>query len=257
MVEPVSITALAGIPEIFSGDDISDVLFCALEANGMVLSNGDIICLAHKIISKAEGNLIELADVNPSPRAKKLAEDLNKDARKIEVILGESSEILRSFKHSEQNEGVMICEHRLGFISANAAVDESNCGSDGTVITLPRDPDFSARQIRKAIAERYQVDVGIIVTDTFGRPWRLGQVNVAIGLAGIPATRSEAGELDGWSRPLKVTEPAFADELAATTGLVMQKSARTPIVILKGVEWSPCESKAADILRKKKEDMFR
>ena len=101
MVEPVSITALAGIPEIFSGDDISDVLFCALEANGMVLSNGDIVCIAHKIISKAEGNLIVLADVNPSPRAKKLAEDLNKDARKIEVILGESSEILRSFKHSE------------------------------------------------------------------------------------------------------------------------------------------------------------
>ena len=257
MDESVSIMALPGIPEIFAGDNISDVLCSVMEAHGLILENGDIICIAHKIISKAEGNVINLIDVNPSRKAIKLSKDLNKDARKIEVILRESTEIVRSFKHSELSEGVMICEHRLGFISANAAVDESNIGSDATVITLPSDPDLSARQIRKALMKRFQVDVGVIITDTFGRPWRIGQVNVAIGLAGIPATLSQVGEFDGWGRPLKVTEPAFADELAASTGLVMQKSSRTPVVIIKGLKWTPIKSKAADILRKKKEDMFR
>lgn len=250
----VTLTPIPGIPEIRPGNDLAAIIGDALMPIG--LSDGDILTSAHKVFSKAEGQVVALADVTPSPRAVEIAEALNKDPRKVEVILSESARVVKTFKHPHQNEGVMICEHRLGFISANAAVDESNVGADATVILLPKDPDASARAFRDTLAVRFGVRLGVIITDTFGRPWRLGQVNVAIGLAGVPATVHEGGKLDAYGRELSVTEPAFADEIATASGLVVGKAARTPVVRVHGLEWTDSTDTAADILRPQRENVF-
>jgi coenzyme F420-0:L-glutamate ligase/coenzyme F420-1:gamma-L-glutamate ligase len=165
--------------------------------------------------------------------------------------------VVKAFKHPRQNEGTMICEHRLGFISANAAVDESNTGAEGTVILLPEDPDASAGRLQHGLEARFGVSVGVVITDTFGRPWRLGQVNVAIGLAGVPATVSEKDRTDAYGRLLSVTEPALADEIAAASGLVVQKAAGTPVALFRGLEWTRTNGSAADLLRPAAEDVFR
>jgi coenzyme F420-0:L-glutamate ligase/coenzyme F420-1:gamma-L-glutamate ligase len=258
MIDTVSLTAIPGVPDVKPGDDLAQILGDCLAASGHGVQEGDVLCIAHKVFSKAEGNIVRLADVTPSDEAVKLAEELNKDPRKVHVILGQSARVVRSFKRPEQNEGVMICEHRLGFISANAAVDESNAEGDDTVITLPDDPDASARALQHAIQKRFGVRVGVVMTDTFGRPWRIGQVNVVVGLADVPATTPEQGNTDAWGRPLAVTEPAFADEISAASGLVVRKAAKTPLVLFRGLEWTPKEnSSAGDILRARQEDMFR
>ena len=250
----VTLTPIFGIPEIKPGDDLAAIVGDVLEPVG--LADGDILTSAHKVFSKAEGQVIALADVTPSPRATQIAAELNKDPRKVEVILSESTRVVKTFKHPHQNEGVMICQHRLGFISANAAVDESNVGADATVILLPKDPDASAHAFRNTLAARFGVHLGVVITDTFGRPWRLGQVNVAIGLAGVPATVHEGGKLDAYGRELSVTEPAFADEIATASGLVVGKASGTPIVRFRGLEWNESNDKAADILRPTKENVF-
>ncbi|SFR12416.1 coenzyme F420-0:L-glutamate ligase [Poseidonocella sedimentorum] len=252
----VTLTALPGIPDIAPGDDLAAILGDALEAAGGV-APGDILCLAHKIVSKAEGCVIRLADVTPSPRALELAAELNKEPEKVEVVLRQSRRVVRAFKRPAQTHGTMICEHKLGLISANAAVDESNA-DPGTVITLPDDPDASARGLGEALAARFGMPLGVVITDTFGRPWRLGQVNVAIGLHLVPAKASEIGNTDAWGKPLVVTEPALCDEIAAASGLVVQKAAKTPAVLFRGVDWTPDPSAAAaQILRPIEEDMFR
>ena len=151
----------------------------------------------------------------------------------------------------------MICEHNLGFISANAAVDESNIGGNNIVITLPNDPDKSSNNLQTTLQERFKVRLGVVMTDTFGRPWRLGQVNVAIGLAGVPATKKEQGNMDAWGKELSVTEPAFADEISAASGLVIKKASKTPLVLFRGLEWGENNSQGSDLLRKQEEDMFR
>lgn len=250
----VTLTAVPGIPDIHPGDDLVALAGDALEPLG--LQDGDILTSAHKIFSKAEGQVVALKDVRPSPRAIEIAAELNKDPRKVEVILSESSRVVRTFRHPHQNEGVMICEHWLGFISANAAVDESNVGADETVILLPRDPDASAIAFRDGLVARFGVRLGVVITDTFGRPWRLGQVNVAIGLAGVPATVHQGGNKDAYGRELAVTEPAFADEIATASGLVVGKAAQTPVVRFRGLQWEDSNDKAADILRPNKENVF-
>jgi len=257
MLGPVTLFAVPDIPNIRPGDDLDQILGDCLKNANLTPEGGDILCIAHKVFSKAEGNVIALKDVEPSQEALRIAAELNKDSRKVDVILRESTRVLRSFKRPDQNEGVMICEHKLGFISANAAVDESNTEGDETVITLPDNPDASAERLRAALTARFGVRLGVVMTDTFGRPWRLGQVNVAVGLAAVPATKQEQGNLDAWGRPLMVTEPAFADEIAAASGLVVGKSAKTPMVVFRGLDWQDTDSSAADILRKKQEDMFR
>ena len=258
MTGEVQITAIAGVPDIAKGDDLGAIFGDCLAKGGYGLSDGDILCVAHKVFSKAEGNVINLADVTPSHEAQELARDLNKNPRKVEVILRQSRRVVRAFKRQEQNEGTMICEHRLGFISANAAVDESNAEDENTVITLPDDPDVSARRLGKALESRFGCTIGVVMTDTFGRPWRLGQVNVAIGLHRVPAKHSEIGSADAWGRPLSVTEPALSDEIAAASGLVVKKAAKTPLVLFRGVEWRPFEvTSARDILRASQEDVFR
>ena len=257
MSPQVSIFALENFPEIKKGDDLSKIILRCISENKIKIKDGDVICIAQKVISKAEGCIYNLNDIQPSRKAIELSEKLNKDPRKVEIILRESKNIIRAFKHKDQNEGVIICEHKLGFISANAAVDESNTGESNTVITLPNNPDLSAKKISDYIFERLNVNVGIVITDTFGRPWRLGQVNVAIGLNKVPATIDEKGKSDISGRSLKVTEPAFADEIAAASGLVIKKDSKTPIVILQGLIWEQTDSKSKDLIRKVEEDMFR
>ncbi|WPY94390.1 coenzyme F420-0:L-glutamate ligase [Limimaricola variabilis] len=253
----VSLTAIPGIPDIRNGDDLAAIIGDRLDAADLGLRHGDILCVAQKIFSKAEGCIIPLDTVTPSEEALRYAEELNKDARKVEVVLRESTRVVRSFRRPDQNEGTMICEHRLGFISANAAVDESNFGEESAVMVLPPDPDASCAALREALKARFGAEIGVVMTDTFGRPWRLGQVNVAIGLSKVPATIREQGNTDAWGRPLQVTEPALADEIAAASGLVVRKDGKTPAVLLRGLDWTPAESRGADILRKKQEDMFR
>ena len=256
MAGGLQISAVPGVPDIQPGDDLARILGDCLEASGGV-QDGDILCLAHKIVSKAEGNVIRLKDVTPSDEALRLAGELNKDPAKVEVVLSQSKRVVKSWKRPQQNEGTMICEHKLGYISANAAVDESN-SEPGTVITLPDDPDASARALGKALEARFGVTLGVVITDTFGRPWRLGQVNVAIGLYLVPAKTSEIGNTDAWGRPLSVTEPAFSDEIAAASGLVISKAAKTPLVVFRGAEWLPqSDATGRDILRASKEDMSR
>lgn len=253
----VTLTAVPGVPDVRNGDDLAAILGDCLETAGLGLQDGDILAVAQKVFSKAEDCIIPLASVTPSDEALKYAEELNKDPRKVEIVLRESTRVVRAFRRPDQNEGTMICEHRLGFISANAAVDESNFGEEDAAMVLPPDPDRSCARLREALATRFGVQVGVVMTDTFGRPWRLGQVNVAIGLSQVPATIREQGNVDAWGRPLQVTEPALADEIAAATGLVVRKNGKTPAVLLRGLDWEPADSRGADILRKKQEDMFR
>lgn len=257
MVNTVEITAIPGVPDINPGDSLSQILGDCLERS-IGLRDGDILCIAHKVFSKAGGHIIDLSNISPSREANELAIKLNKNPQKVEVILQQSSRIVRAFKRPEQNEGTLICEHKLGFISANAAVDESNVADENSVITLPNDPDACVHELGKSLEDRFSCHIGIVMTDTFGRPWRLGQVNVAVGLYRVPARKSEVGNTDGWGRPLSVTEPAFADELAAASGLTMAKAARTPMILMRGIEWTPEETTSArNLVRASQEDMFR
>jgi len=259
MPPSVSLLALPGVPDIKAGDDLAAIIGDCLVAAGLAPVAGDILCIAQKIVSKAEGCIIPLASVTPSAEALRLGAELGRDPRKIAVILAESTRILRAVRHPGQSEGVLICEHRLGLVSANAGVDESNLGIDQAVMTLPRDPDASCRALGQALARRFGgLEVGVVMTDTFGRPWRMGQVNVAVGLWRVPATVREQGNTDAWGRILQVTEPALADEIAAAAGLVVRKNARTPVVVVRGLDWRPAPgARAADILRPPGEDLFR
>jgi len=259
MTISIVLSALTGIPDIVAGDDLGRIIGSALESSGLGLRDGDILCVAQKIFSKAEGCIIPLADITPGAEAFRLGKELGRDPRKIEVILRESHRVVRAFRHPGQAEGVLICEHRLGFISANAAVDESNLGQEEAVMVLPRDPDASCAELAESLSSRFGgVRIGVVMTDTFGRPWRIGQVNVAIGLSQVPATIREQGNADAWGRPLRATEPALADEIAAASGLVVRKNAKTPVVLLRGLNWEANPSSSArDIIRQRGEDLFR
>ena len=255
MIENVSLSTIPTIPDICPEDDLALIIGDALETRG--LENGDILCIAHKIVSKAEGAIFKLEEIEPSTEALDYAERLNKNPKKVEIVLRQSKRVVRAFKRPKQNEGTLICEHHLGFISANAGVDESN-SEPGTVITLPNDPDASARKIGRKLEDRFGVQLGIVITDTFGRPWRLGQVNVAIGLYRVPSIISDIGKKDAWGRDLSVTEPAFCDELAAASGLIVKKAAKTPIVLFRGLKWiTEDKTSARNILRSNSEDMFK
>ncbi|MFI0395237.1 coenzyme F420-0:L-glutamate ligase [Paracoccus jiaweipingae] len=256
-MDSVTIRALPGIPDIRPGDDLAAIIGDALDRHAPPRA-GDVICVAQKVFSKAEGRVLALADIRPSRSARRYGAELNKDPRKVEAVLRESRQVVRAFRHPGQDSGTMICEHRLGFICANAAVDESNTDTPDTVILLPEDPDASAASLCAALQARFGQTLAVVMTDTFGRPWRIGQVNVAIGLSQLPATRREQGQEDAWGRKLAVTEPALADEIAAAAGLVMHKAAKTPVVVVRGLDWQPRpQARARDLLRPVKEDTFR
>ena len=174
----INLNIIPNIPDIYKGDDISGILISALNKSSMCLKEFDVICIAHKIFSKAEGCIIKLKEISPSVKAIELGKSLNKDPRKVEVVLQESNNIIRSFKREEQNEGTLICQHKLGFICANAGVDQSNIVGQETVVTVPKNPDLSVRVLRDKLKNHFDLEnLGIVMSDTFGRPWRIGPVS--------------------------------------------------------------------------------
>ena len=249
--------AVAGFPEVGSGDDLASILMSAIESGPLSIADGDILVLAHKVVSKAEGRIVHLGDVEPSDEAQRLGGELNKDPRKVEVILRESSRVVRAHRHEGGKEGVLICEHRLGFVSANAGVDESNVSQSGAVILLPEDPDSSARKLRDTVRSCLSVGIGVVITDSFGRPWRLGIVNVAIGLAGVPSIVDYRGQKDSGGRILRSSTLAIADEIAAASGLVMGKIERCPAVLIKGLRLPAGDCSGRSLIRPEDKDLFR
>ncbi|AEF53349.1 coenzyme F420-0:L-glutamate ligase [Marinomonas posidonica] len=257
MPDSMSMFRLMGLPDFQSGDDLAQNIIDTLSIQNQRLQQGDILVIAHKVVSKTEGACVYLADVTPSKEAIELAKTVNKDPRKVEVILSQSNRIVRAMKRPDQQEGVLIAEHKKGYICANAAVDESNADHPGQLILLPEDPDKSANALCQRLEAHFQCELGVVISDTFGRPWRLGQTNVAIGLANVPGVMHMQGEVDAFGRPLSVTAPAFADELAAASGLLMAKSAKSPVILFRGLDWPKTQSSSRDLIRSHNEDLFR
>ncbi|KAF7962062.1 coenzyme F420:L-glutamate ligase [Cupriavidus sp. UYMU48A] len=251
------IFSILGLPEIRPGDDLGVLMLDALEADGKRLHDGDILAVAQKIVSKSEGCFRSLADIVPSEEALRLAERCGKDARKVQAILDESTDILRVVPAPP--DGIIIARHKQGWVCANAAIDESNLGSlHGQLLLLPEDSDASARHIARTVELRTGRRVGVIITDTFGRPWRKGLVNVAIGTSGVPPSIDWVGRKDAYGRHLAVTQQAFADEIAAASGLLMVKDAATPVVVFRGLDWSPNpEASCREYVRPLQQDLFK
>jgi coenzyme F420-0:L-glutamate ligase / coenzyme F420-1:gamma-L-glutamate ligase len=241
--------ALAGIPEVRAGDDLAALL---ADAAGM-LADGDVLVLAHKIVSKAEGRTVPLANVEAGERALALGAEHGKDPRLVEVILAESEAIVRT------RPGVLICRTPHGFVCANAGVDASNAGADGEVVLLPQDPDASARALRRRLRALTGAAPAIVIADSFGRAWRVGQCDVAIGIAGLAALDDWRGRKDGVGRPLEATLIAVADEAAAAADLTRAKDSREPAVLVRGLERhvTPGDGPgAAALIRARSEDLF-
>ena len=242
--------AIQGLPEIREGEDLAERIVEAAKKAGLRFEDGDILVVAQKIISKAEGAVVSLESVKPSGKAQALAVELKKDARAIELVLRESRRILRS-------ERVLITETEHGFVCANAGVDHSNVPGEDRVTMLPRDPDGSAEKLAKELSKKAKKRIAVIVSDTFGRPWRLGLTNVAIGASGLPVLLDLRGRRDREGKPLTATVLAVADELAAAAGLLMGKADGIPAVIVRGYRYKPATEKAASIIRPAAEDLFR
>lgn len=243
------------IPLIRTGDDLGRIIGEALNAEGLDLRNGDVIVVAQKVVSKAENRYCELASVEPSGRALALAEEVHKDPRLVELVLRESVRVVRSRRD------VLIVEHRLGLVMANAGIDQSNVDhADGRerVLLLPRNPDASAAWLREQLGSHFGASVGVVINDSFGRPWRYGTTGVAIGAAGLPALVDKRGDLDLFGRRLEATVIAYADEIAAAASLVMgQADEGRPVVVVRGLSWSGGEVPASAVVRSAAEDLFR
>jgi coenzyme F420-0:L-glutamate ligase/coenzyme F420-1:gamma-L-glutamate ligase len=242
---------IRGIPEVRPGDDLCLMIARASEKGDCKLSDGDIVVIAQKIVSKSEGRLVNLESVTPSEFAIEIANRQQRDPRLIEIILGESANIVRSDDH------VLITETKHGFICANAGVDRSNVVGKDWVSLLPVAPDDSALLLRTRFAELLKVNVAVIITDTFGRAWREGLTNCAIGLAGIKPLKDLRGKTDDHGKELSATVLAVADEIAASSGLLMRKTARIPAVVVRGYYFDHGEGSAKDLLRPKERDLFR
>ncbi len=246
----IHIFGLPGMPEIHPGDDLAGMIADAATAAGGLQAN-DVVVVTQKVVSKAEGRIVDLATVTPSPFAEQVAATWEKDARQVEVVLGESKRIVR------MGHGVMICETHHGFICANAGVDASNVEKTGTVCLLPVDSDASAAGIRDRLRAAFGVDVAVIVSDSFGRPWREGIVNFAIGCAGIAPLFDYTGQSDPAGYELRVTAMAVVDELAAAAELVHGKLARMPVAVIRGAEYTAGEGSIRQLLRDAERDLFR
>lgn len=249
----LSIHALPGVPLIAPGDDLGRVILDALGAGGETLRDGDIIVLAQKIVSKAEGRAVPLSGVRPSFAAQDLATRCDKDARLVELILSESERVMRVRR------GVLIVRHRLGFVLANAGIDQSNVdqGEEPVALLLPLDPDASAAAIRAALVKAGGADVAVVIIDSFGRAWRNGTCGVAIGCAGMAGLLDLRGTPDLYGRELATSELGLADEVAAAASLAMGQAAEgSPIVLLRGVAYGRREGKAAELIRAPEMDLF-
>ena len=240
-----------GVGEVRPGDDPAALLLQAFEAQGERFEDGDVVVVTQKIVSKAEGRLVDLDTVEPSATARELAEVSKRDARQVEVALRETARVVR------MERGVLISETAHGFICANAGVDGSNLAEPNVVSLLPVDPDASADRIRRRIRERVGVAVAAIISDTFGRPWRNGQTNVAIGVAGLRPIRDYRGQRDHAGLVLQVTEIAVADELASAAELAMGKLDRVPAAVIRGYPYERGEGRATELVRDPALDMFR
>lgn len=249
--------AIPGIPEILPGDDVGAILARAAQAAGEKLLDADIILVAQKIVSKSEGRFRTLSEIVPSAEALDISARCGKDPRKVQAILDESSAILRV--SAAPPDGIVIARHKSGWVAANAGIDESNLGSaEGQLLLLPVDPDVSAVRIADGILRLSGQRPGVIVTDTFGRPWRKGLVNVALGTSEVPPIINWVGKSDAYGRRLAVSEQAFADELAAVSGLLMVKDASTPAVVVRGLQWMRAESATCrDYVRPAEQDLFK
>ncbi|MGC2530800.1 MAG: coenzyme F420-0:L-glutamate ligase [Candidatus Acidiferrum sp.] len=247
---PISLFVIPGLPEIRAGQNLAKLIAHAARREKIGLAEGDILVVAQKIVSKAEGRVVRLSKIRPSQEARALAKKLSNDPRLIEVILGESRRIVRS-------ERVLIVETHHGFVCANAGVDHSNVTGRDIVTLLPKNPDRSARRLAAALRRESGKRLAVIISDTFGRPWRLGLTNIAIGASGVPALIDLRGMRDRHGKLLRATVLAVADELAAAAGLLMGKSAGTPVVVVRGYRYRPVQAPAARIIRPAKEDLFR
>jgi coenzyme F420-0:L-glutamate ligase/coenzyme F420-1:gamma-L-glutamate ligase len=251
------LTALPGLPLVRPGDDLGGLMGQALQRAGIELADGDVLVIAQKIVSKAEGRLVRLGDVTPSARALALAQVTGKDPRFVEVVLSESREVLRARANT------LIVEHRLGFVCANAGVDRSNVGPHGTddedvVLLLPADPDGTCRQLRERLRAETGADTAVIINDSHGRAWRNGTVGVAIGAAGFPALLDMRGHPDLFDYALQVTQIGLADELAAAASLLMgQADEGRPAIHCRGVPYPFREGNATELIRPKELDLFR
>jgi coenzyme F420-0:L-glutamate ligase/coenzyme F420-1:gamma-L-glutamate ligase len=253
--EPVTLLPLPDVPLIEPGDDLGAILVSAIVRGGASLQDDDILVVAQKIVSKAEGRYVALRSVAPSPRAIEIAARAGKDPRYVEVVLSQSEEVVKVGPH------VVVAAHRLGFVMANAGIDESNIRheeGDERVLLLPADPDGTARRLKDRLDVAFSVSIGVIVNDSFGRPWRNGVVGVALGAAGVPALVDRVGTPDLFGRKLKVTEIAFADEVASGASILMGQAAEgCPAVLVRGLHWDAPARPAAALIRPRERDMFR
>ena len=246
----VRILPLRALPEVKPGDDLASLLIAAVVGANQSLEERDVLVIAQKIVSKAEGRIVRLDEVRPSAIARSWADAYGKDARVVEVALGESKRIVR------MDRGILISETRHGFICANAGVDTSNV-RDGTVTLLPEDPDGSAKQVRQALEKAFGAHLAVIVSDTFGRPWREGLVNVALGVSGMAPVVDYRGKQDWMGNTLRVTAVSIADEMASAAELVMTKDAGVPAAIVRGAGYEAEGSTQLKLIRPAELDLFR
>src|SRR6476620_5157094 len=251
----IELLAVPGIPRIEKGDDLVALIGEGLARGGIVPRGGDVFVLAQKIVSKAEGRMVALATVKPSTEAIELAGKVQKDPRLVELILSESVSVVRA------RPGVLIVEHRLGLVMANAGIDQSNVGSledPRRALLLPVDPDGSAAMLRTRLSQRFGVPIAVIISDSFGRAWRRGTCGVAIGAAGLPSLMDLRGSPDLFGRALQVSITGHADEIAAAGSLVMGQGAEgRPVVVVRGLTWRGPNNAASELVRPAAEDMFR
>jgi coenzyme F420-0:L-glutamate ligase/coenzyme F420-1:gamma-L-glutamate ligase len=255
MTARLELFAVPGIPMIRAGDNLPALIVAGLDRAGHRLHDRDVVVIAQKIVSKAEDRTVDLADVVPTPEAIALADKVGKDPRIVQVVLSDSVKVVRS------RPNLMIMQHRLGFVMANAGVDQSNVAeADGhhRALLLPVDPDGSAEAIRARLSAAYNVEIGVVISDSFGRPWRRGTVGVAIGAAGLPSIIDLRGQPDLFGRTLEVSIIGFADEIAAAASLLQGQAAEAqPVVVLRGLTWHAPDVPVADVVRPPEEDLFQ
>ena len=251
MTARLELIALDGIPEVTPGADLAALIASALDASSLSLTDGDVLIVTQKVVSKAEGRLVDLATVEPSDLARRWAERWGKDPRQVEVVLQESASIVRMGPG-----GLIISRTRHGLVCANAGVDVSNVGGGDVAALLPVDPDASARALRDGLAARLGVAPPVIISDSFGRPWRNGIVNVAVGSAGLEPLLDLRGEPDAAGRPMQATIIAVADQIASAADLAGGKADGRPVVVLRGYEWRPSEAGASALVMESGRDLF-
>ncbi len=247
----IRIMPVTGMPEIEEGADLAKLILQAAHSGNLALLDGDIVVVTQKAVSKAEGRMRDLRTVTPSPFAEFLASQHDKDPRVVEVVLQESKRIVK------MDRGLIIAETHHGLVCANAGVDHSNLPDDNMVCLLPVDPDASAERLRLAFDEYTALQVAVLITDSFGRPWRDGITEVAIGLAGMAPVVDYRGGVDAYDRPLRATVVAFADEVAAAAGLVMEKRSGVPAAVVRGFRYEPGEGGARALVMPQERDLFR